>query len=37
MELWNETDWRNDLDLDLVDVMLDLDPGMLAWTPSRTR
>lgn len=26
-----------DLDLDLRDVMLDLDPGMLAWTPPRTR
>ena len=22
-----------DLELDLRDVMLDLDPGMLAWTP----
>lgn len=26
-----------EIDLDLLDVMLDLDPGMLAWTPPRTR
>ena len=37
MNLWDETDWRaDDLDVDLRDVMLDLDPGMLAWTPSPT-
>lgn len=34
MNLWNETDWRpEDLDVDLTDVMLDLDPGMLVWSP----
>ncbi len=27
----------DDLDLDLRDVMLDLDPGMLAWTPPPTQ
>ena len=40
MNLWDETDPRSrdlDLDLDLRDLMLDLDPGMLAWTPQRTR
>ena len=26
-----------DLDLDLIDVMLDLDPGMLAWPVPETR
>ena len=26
-----------DLDLDLRDVMLDLDPGMLVWTPPPTK
>ena len=37
MNEWNE-DWaQEDLELDLRDVMLDLDPGMLAWTPPRTR
>ena len=35
MNLWTAT--RYDLDLDLLDVMLDLDPGMLAWSPPRTR
>ena len=28
---------RTDLDLDLIDVMLDLDPGMLAWGLPETR
>lgn len=29
--------WRpGDLELDLVDVMLDLDPGALVWRPSRS-
>lgn len=39
MNLWKLFDPRRsgDLDLDLRDVMLDLDPGMLAWTPPRTR
>lgn len=31
------TEAQDDLDLDLRDVMLDLDPGMLAWTPPPTR
>ena len=26
-----------DLELELRDVMLDLDPGMLTWTPPPTR
>lgn len=26
-----------ELGLDLRDIMLDLDPGMLGWTPPRTR
>ena len=39
MNLWKVFDPRRsgDLDLDLRDVMLDLDPGMLAWTPPRRR
>lgn len=47
MNLWSVTEHRTtpeeqdvapgDLDLNLRDVMLDLDPGMLAWTPPRTR
>ena len=38
MNLWNENDSRPvELDVDLRDVMLDLDPGMLAWTPPRTK
>ena len=28
---------QGDLEIDLNEVMLDLDPGMLAWTPPRTR
>lgn len=39
MKLRNLFDPRRsgDLELDLSDVMLDLDPGMLAWTPPPTR
>lgn len=39
MNLWKVFDARrsSDLELDLRDVMLDLDPGMLAWTPPPTR
>jgi hypothetical protein len=33
MDTWNEID----VDLDLRDVMLDLDPDMLEWTPPSTR
>lgn len=25
----------NEIDLDLIDVMLDLDPGALVWSPQR--
>ena len=35
MNLWTAIGY--DLDLDLLDVMYDLDPGMLAWSPPRTR
>ena len=33
----NEDRSQGDLELDLRDVMLDLDPGMLTWTAPRTR
>ena len=38
MKLQNASDQQlDDLELDLRDVMLDLDPGMLAWTPPPAR
>ena len=43
MKLWNVIHRRTTreakavLDLDLREVMLDLDPGMLAWSPPPTR
>jgi len=43
MDSWNEISQETtsealaDLDLGLRDVMLDLDPGMLTWTPPQTR
>ena len=38
MNLQNDTDQQlDDLEVDLIDVMLDLDPGMLAWTPPRSQ
>lgn len=39
MKLRNLFDTRRsgDLELDLSDVMLDLDPGMMDWTPPPTR
>lgn len=33
MDTWNEIE----VDLDLRDVMLDLDPDMLEWIPPRTQ
>ena len=38
MKLWNEIRWEiDDLELDLREVMIDLDPGMLEWTPQPAR